>query len=207
MLFVAAAIVAAVPLMPERWISPSDYPIEALRKNHAGQVYYRLTISTTGRPIACEVEKSSGFEELDNLTCHLLMKRAHFDPARDENGSAIMAAVSRRFSWWLPDVPRPTPGYYYDLALALNRLPDGVESPAHLDIAFLVNSAGATSQCVPVVSAWLPDTKVAKRVADTLGKVGCAQLYRLQARPAIAEDGAKARSVQMARVVFVTDPN
>jgi protein TonB len=63
-----------------------DYPKKALALGMEGKVRVRLAVGVNGRPTACEVVQSSGHKELDDATCNIMMRRALFKPARDENG-------------------------------------------------------------------------------------------------------------------------
>jgi TonB family protein len=64
-----------------------DYPRQALRQGWQGTVVTELTVGTNGFPTACRVTKSSGYKILDDRTCELLMTRAKFIPAKDEQGN------------------------------------------------------------------------------------------------------------------------
>lgn len=59
-------------------ITSNDYPPLALRMNHEGRVAYRLHYGPEGRATDCAVTMSSGFAELDNATCALMMGRTRF---------------------------------------------------------------------------------------------------------------------------------
>ena len=85
------------------WITPDDYPPEAIRAGMQGTVSIRLDISAFGSPVTCQIMKSSGHAVLDNATCALLMKRAHFSQKRDAAGKPIPAQISRRVRWVLPE--------------------------------------------------------------------------------------------------------
>ncbi|WP_426267922.1 energy transducer TonB [Sphingomonas sp. LHG3443-2] len=85
------------------YLSPDDYPREAIRNEEQGFVAYRLSIDADGSVSACAVEASSGSASLDVATCRILSERARFTPARDRRGRAVPDSVSGRVRWALPD--------------------------------------------------------------------------------------------------------
>lgn len=84
---------------PGTWVTDDDYPAAAARQNHQGTVAFQLTIDSSGLPAGCSVVQSSGFEELDQQVCSLMVQRARFSPARDASGKAIAAPYKGRFTW------------------------------------------------------------------------------------------------------------
>jgi len=67
----------------------SDYPIEAERHLWSGTVVADLTINPRGRVDGCKIVQTSGHKVLDDTTCSILVDRARFQPARDQNGNAV----------------------------------------------------------------------------------------------------------------------
>lgn len=84
---------------PGSWVTDDDYPAAAMRLGHDGTVGFQLQIDSSGLPAGCSVVQSSGFDELDQQVCHLLVQRARFSPARDASGKAIAAPYKGRFTW------------------------------------------------------------------------------------------------------------
>ncbi len=84
---------------PGSWVTDDDYPPSAVRQGHDGTVAFQLQIDSTGLPAGCSVTHSSGYEELDQQVCSLLVQRARFSPARDASGKAVAAPYSGRFTW------------------------------------------------------------------------------------------------------------
>lgn len=74
---------------PGRWIKPSDYPTNLLRKGNQGLVKFRLSIDDTGKPTQCHIQQSTRPEGFDIAVCESLMTRARFEPARTKDGEAI----------------------------------------------------------------------------------------------------------------------
>ncbi|MEM1052636.1 MAG: TonB family protein, partial [Pseudomonadota bacterium] len=78
---------------------PSDYPTESWVAGHEGDVGYTLYVGEDGKPKACEVTESSGFELLDMQACKLLMERSKFEPAIDADGNRVSGEFSSRYRW------------------------------------------------------------------------------------------------------------
>ncbi|WP_405029568.1 TonB family protein [Novosphingobium sp.] len=86
---------------PSGWVRSSDYP-KQLRNGQSGVTQFRLLISDTGKPIACDVMSSSGHPELDAKTCEVLMKRAKFVPARSGYNRPTNGSYTARARWVAP---------------------------------------------------------------------------------------------------------
>lgn len=87
---------------PAAWVTPMDYPTEALRKEQNGTVIVLLEIAGTGRPSACRVVVSSKVESLDTTTCRLLQDRAHYRPPVDAAGQPRRSIKIERIRWLIP---------------------------------------------------------------------------------------------------------
>lgn len=74
---------------PGTWVRDSDYPHMSLRKREQGLVNFRLLVDAEGKPTVCRIQTGTRTPELRALTCDLIMKRAKFKPARDQNGTAV----------------------------------------------------------------------------------------------------------------------
>jgi protein TonB len=72
----------AVPV--QEVIGWQDYPSEALRKEQTGSVTIAIDVSASGKPDRCQVTESSGFVQLQRAACAAYMKRARYEPARDD---------------------------------------------------------------------------------------------------------------------------
>jgi len=86
-----------------RWITTEDYPAAALRQGLQGSVVISAMVGTDGHVRSCIVTQSSGSQLLDDTTCRLYTKRAHFTPARDADGNPISAQRTDRFRWQIPN--------------------------------------------------------------------------------------------------------
>src|SRR3954469_4186307 len=112
MFWLALALLAAPSPTPARpidagnWISPGDYPAQALRYDQEGIVEFQLGVDRKGKVVRCSIIRSSGAPALDEQTCSLVRLRAHFEPARDAAGRPVEGAYSSRVRWVLPAAPR-----------------------------------------------------------------------------------------------------
>ena len=69
---------------------PPPYPAQALRLQLSGVVTLKVRVDARGRPVAAEVEGSSGSKLLDNAALKFVLARWHFIPAT-QDGAAIEA--------------------------------------------------------------------------------------------------------------------
>jgi protein TonB len=94
----------AVPrTSPGSWITNDDYPARALRFGEEGLTRYRLAIGSDGKVSGCEITASSGSGDLDRETCRLLVRRAQFEPATDQNGARPGGTYSGSVRWDIPE--------------------------------------------------------------------------------------------------------
>ncbi len=79
-----------------------DYPADAMRNREQGTTRVALAIDVTGHISNCRVVGSSGSASLDATTCKLFIRRARFQPARDEKGQAVEQMIEEKVKWVLP---------------------------------------------------------------------------------------------------------
>lgn len=84
------------------WISDSDYPSEAMRKNQSGPVVARYTVGADGKVRECVAVVSSGAPALDARTCQALGRRK-YQPAIGADGTSVAAQVIITIHWMLED--------------------------------------------------------------------------------------------------------
>jgi protein TonB len=85
------------------WITTDDYPPGLIRQNVQGLVVISVMIGTDGAVRSCLVTQSSGNKLLDDTTCRLYTKRAHFSPALDADGNPTTAQRTDRYRWQIPN--------------------------------------------------------------------------------------------------------
>ena len=101
----------APPYLPLHVLSQPDwsdydvYPLEARELEQEGVVMPGILVGKDGVPKACRIEQSSGYAELDNGTCDLVLQM-RFAPPRDAQGRNVEASFHVRLIWGLSD---PTP--------------------------------------------------------------------------------------------------
>lgn len=83
--------------------SAMHYPDEALVNEEEGRVLTWLLVGTDGKVERCGVEVSSGSQTLDTQTCSLLIANALFEPAKDQNGTAVRSIFNQSLTWELED--------------------------------------------------------------------------------------------------------
>jgi hypothetical protein len=79
-------------------ICPDDYPERSLALGEQGNV-----ASADGLPIQCWVFEPSGYPELDNATCGIMLSRMRFKPATDANNRPIESVYTNQISWRIPE--------------------------------------------------------------------------------------------------------
>jgi protein TonB len=84
------------------WQTTTDYPAKALREHREGTTYFTVTVGTDGRAKDCVVTKSSGSTDLDKAACKIIVKRARFNPATDDQGKPIEKPYSNSVNWKIP---------------------------------------------------------------------------------------------------------
>ncbi len=74
------------------------YPPASLLAREEGKVGVAVEVSKRGKPTKCIVVASSGFLQLDEQTCRQI-RRARFEPGRDESGKAISSTYRTSLKW------------------------------------------------------------------------------------------------------------
>lgn len=94
---------------PAQWLSGEirdhDYPHYAFVERKAGTVHLRFTIGVDGRVSDCAVTKSSGVDELDEVTCKLIVKRFRYRPARNARGEPVPTVITGAHVWEIATPP------------------------------------------------------------------------------------------------------
>ncbi|GAO38796.1 putative TonB-like protein [Sphingomonas changbaiensis NBRC 104936] len=86
-------------------IKDSDYPRSAGAAGVGGTVSVRYEVGVDGRVTDCEVTRSSGFPDLDNTTCRLIMERFRFKPSLDPDGHPVSATIVQNHTWVIHQLP------------------------------------------------------------------------------------------------------
>lgn len=127
-------IVPAQPLNPRDWVSPNDYPANAMRNGESGKVEYLLSYDIQGKVTGCEVTASSGSADLDRATCQSLMSRARLKPGT--KGGKPEAGVYRGSMYWrMPEDAGKPMGEFDPIR------------PQFVTITFVVHADGKVTDC------------------------------------------------------------
>ena len=123
----------AISQLPGGEIVFRDYPGRALDAGEQGKVGFRVKADDKGYPVSCEITSSSGYSQLDNDTCRLLMVHATFKPLPGAPAGVVnTGVVSWKIEPWLLQArkeatsakKRPTPRFGWSKAA---RNPDKLE--------------------------------------------------------------------------------
>ena len=136
----------AKPINPAGWITSYDYPYNRTGEKE-GLTRFRLRVSREGKVENCEIVQSSGFTELDDLTCALMTKRGHFHPALDQDGKPILSFFRNQAVWKMPDHSMTGPPVQPDLTLQVNQLPSKFSNPTYILIPIVVGTDGKIEYC------------------------------------------------------------
>ncbi|HEY6527715.1 MAG TPA: energy transducer TonB [Cellvibrionaceae bacterium] len=102
----AAPVVAAKPptpaKVPKKGLSRPDYPSESKKLGEEGVVGMALYLNADGKVQDAKVEKSSGFERLDNAAVKQALKSWKFEPCTD-NDKPVACWYKINFRWQLKD--------------------------------------------------------------------------------------------------------
>jgi TonB family protein len=98
-LALGATVISAERLRP--LFTNDDYPAEAARERREGTVAFHAVIGKDGRAKSCVVIQSSGWQDLDQTTCRLVIERLWLRPARDSDGRLVEVSFTSKASWKL----------------------------------------------------------------------------------------------------------
>jgi len=82
--------------------STNDYPGSAIAKGQQGTAGVHFRIGVDGRVSDCRVAETSGSAALDVQTCKIIVRRAHYEPARTKSGEPVPSIGFQRIRWEMP---------------------------------------------------------------------------------------------------------
>jgi len=143
----AAQISAPTPVSNGGLFTANDIPEILLRQKPGYWVVpIRMTVSPDGKSLDCAPESKGPFPQLDSLTCKIMLRRAKMRAASIDGVPAY--GVYRTYIVFTIGIgPLKDSVHFPDLAVALNRLPEGLKSPALVRVQFVVDPTGAKSSC------------------------------------------------------------
>lgn len=77
----------------------SDFPL-SLQETGRLTIGVRYAVGPTGRVVSCEIIDTSGYPEVDAMTCRVIVERYRFRPARDGDGIAITEVMEENYTWF-----------------------------------------------------------------------------------------------------------
>lgn len=81
---------------------PPVYPPAAKAAKHEGSVRAVIEVSKDGKPVACNVVRSSGYFDLDEATCSYVMGSARYEPGTDYYGERMTDYDLISMNWEMP---------------------------------------------------------------------------------------------------------
>ncbi|WP_031310076.1 energy transducer TonB [Sphingobium sp. C100] len=201
-LMLASALTQAKPIgNPGQWLSDADYPPGPRRRREEGMVSFDVLISPEGHVETCNITQSSGFPEMDQITCVAVRARAKFKPATDENGIATYSNYNARISWLHPDrssPPRRSPPFEppIDMELHVQKLPNGAQEE-RVAIVTRIDPAGHVAVCEP--SQFV-------KSSPKLVEVACAQAKAIYAFAQTDGNGKAVPIIKSMRILFKVAP-
>lgn len=76
----------------------SDFP-DWLHGKVRLKIGVRYSIGASGRVDKCEIIEKSGYAEVDDMTCRVIVERYRFRPARDPDGYAVTEVREEDYRW------------------------------------------------------------------------------------------------------------
>jgi hypothetical protein len=200
MIWIALAAQISAPVLsnPAAIFSTGDTPAYIEQKGVVRDVVTRTTIRPDSTVEGCSAERSSGDAKLDEYTCGLILKRLKIKAASKWlDGTPTYGVIRLPVVWMASSSTHIPPAE--DLDIALNKLPNGVHSPATTHLILGVDEAGRVVTCEGALPRW-PGEREGNPI---LVQLGCEQLTRTYtAIPARDDKGSPVRSVQDALVSF-----
>jgi periplasmic protein TonB len=94
--------VASPAKVPKKGLSRPDYPGESKKLGEEGVVGLALYLNEDGKVQDAKIEKTSGFERLDNAAVKQALKSWKFEPCTDD-GKPVACWYKINFRWQLKD--------------------------------------------------------------------------------------------------------
>lgn len=87
----------AIPQDRRAWLKSSDF--RSMPHPASGITTVSVKIDSDGHVSDCLASTAGDFAALDTQVCALVMRRARFSPARDDNGSPMPSSFAYPFNW------------------------------------------------------------------------------------------------------------
>jgi len=76
---------------PGEWLTSVDFPMSLRRDKASAVVKFSLVIDQNGTPTFCQVRETSRPYLFDEKVCKILIEKARFEPARDQDRNPVAA--------------------------------------------------------------------------------------------------------------------
>ena len=150
-------------LSPNAWVTPEDYPLDAMLMEERGRSLFAVQVNPDGRVANCTIVESSGFARLDDLTCRLVTRRARFSPAMTADGAPTVGFYSQAVRWELDN-----DGSLKAKTLGWSRPKSSIANKERglVAITAVVQPDGTVSDCRVLTSSGHPtlDTETCRRI-------------------------------------------
>lgn len=97
----AASVKAQVFLNPSETFSPKNYPSGSVERGEEGVAVIALNVGRDGLVKKCEITSTSGYTDLDDATCRLMLEKAKFDVSAFTDAVEI-PSFKHRVRWSAP---------------------------------------------------------------------------------------------------------
>jgi len=96
------ALPAATLANPQVVASALEYPRKLMNTLAEGRTVALVGVDAAGAATGCSIKSSSGYYQLDQLTCFAFSLRGRFVPPTDASGAAIPGVYEAKVSWATP---------------------------------------------------------------------------------------------------------
>lgn len=81
---------------PTKWLFPSDYPVDMLRRGEQSAVSVRLLVDASGKITKCTSLSHYDEPEFNRITCDRIISRARLEPAELADGTKVPSYFVQR---------------------------------------------------------------------------------------------------------------
>lgn len=93
----------------------ADYPLASWQNGEEGFVRYTVDVDVDGKATDCTIAEGSGYPALDAKTCEVVLERAEFKPALDDENAPVAGSITRTYNWRKrePELPSMSVTFQY----------------------------------------------------------------------------------------------
>lgn len=192
-----AAGVVALPRPigdPKYWLGFNEYPLDELRADRGGEVYYKALINPAGKAELCVIERATMSTGDQSRFCGRVKSSFRYKPVTGPDGLPTYFLRKERWYYFLPDVGgKAPPPSGADFEIDVQSLPKALNGRVEVRVNVAVNAAGNLTQC----------DAPAEATQAALAKLACDQLPTIWAvMPEKNATGEPIAYVRQMRVEF-----